>query len=212
MECFHPDCPMTPGRFADWQAAANAMQAAGLLSSRDIAQVGAALADCPPLGTEIDRPALSEATLSRLLGACPCLYTQIDRRATADAVVHLCEITLGERIVSINVERAFAVQYPAVFAIPPRQNYGNAGAISEALCAEVLTNEGLPPMPVVRAVCRSVRSRGLTPALLTALVKTRRALRTHTQTALTAASSGAHQVLSLSIVPHCTNSVHSAIT
>jgi hypothetical protein len=151
MRCFHPDCPMAPGQFPDWQAAASAILAAGRLIPRDVSLIGAALKDCPSPGTRIDSPTLSGAALWRLLAACPCLYTQLDRGATADAVVHLCEITLGQRVISANVEQAFAVQYPPTFKIPPARKYENAGAVSEALCAEVLTNEGLPPMKVVNS-------------------------------------------------------------
>jgi hypothetical protein len=134
---------MKPGQFPDWHAAATAMYTAGLLIIRDVASVGQALAGCPPPGTRIARPGLTAAALGRLLSACPCLYSQIDVDPTADAVVHLCEITLGARITSMNVELAFAVQHPAKFTIPPVRAYANAGAISEALCAEVLENAGL---------------------------------------------------------------------
>jgi hypothetical protein len=139
---------MAPTRFPDWQNAVHAMLAAGLLLRGDVTPALAALAVAPPLGNRFAL-ALTPARIHRLLAACPCLYTQVAMTATAEATVHLCEITLGARIMSVNVSDAFRVQYPPAFRISPQQNCTNAGAISEALCAEVLTNEGLPRMPVL---------------------------------------------------------------
>lgn len=88
--------------------------------------------------------------LNRLLESCPCLYTQIPAKASARATVHLCEVTLRERIDSENVAVAFEIQNPKdpshSFSYPPLEPCTDGGGIMEALCSEVLTNHGVPAM------------------------------------------------------------------
>ena len=94
-------------------------------------------------------PSLKPAHLERLFQYCPCLFAQLARPVTAEGIVHLCEVSLGKKIVSSNVDLAFEVQHPNTkkFLHPPRRDRrskGMGGAVMEALCAEVLTNHGIP--------------------------------------------------------------------
>jgi hypothetical protein len=104
----------------------------------------------PPIGIHSNLQIKNKKLLRRLLQFIPCLYTQLDYPTSADAIVHLCEITLGNEIKAANVYDAFIIQNPSdlskTFLINARQHRGVAGDISEALCSEVLTNEGLPPL------------------------------------------------------------------
>jgi hypothetical protein len=92
----------------------------------------------------------NRALLGRMLKWLPCLYTQLSEPTSADAIIHLCEITLGTKIMSTNVYDAFVIQNPndtsRGFSIPAQNHRGVAGDISEALCSEVLKNEGLPEL------------------------------------------------------------------
>jgi len=109
-----------------------------------------ALSSLGAIGTAGQLPIPKKRLLKRLLEWAPCLYTQLNIRTSADAIVHLCEITLGAKIVSANVHDAFVIQHPndttKTFSIAPQFWSGNPGDISEALCSEVLTNEGLPKL------------------------------------------------------------------
>lgn len=116
-------------------------------------ELEAVLAACGPLGHDVVNIAdqiLSSAPFKRILDLCPCLYAQLNVRVTARGVVHLCEITLGERIDSTNVFNAFQIQHPGIenipFVFPPIQAGAGGGDIMEALCSEVLSNHGVPHM------------------------------------------------------------------
>jgi len=104
------------------------------------------------IGTAYPLQISNHALLERFLKYLPCLYTQLNYPTSADSIVHLCEISLGARITSANVVNAFAIQNPndssATFSVNIQQLLGVAGDISEALCSEVLQNEGLPELPL----------------------------------------------------------------
>jgi len=89
----------------------------------------------------------NKAFLNRLLELCPCLYSQIPYRVSARGVVHLCEIALEETITSENVCDAFDVQHPSktdrTYKFAPLIEGAGGGDIMEALCSEVLANEGV---------------------------------------------------------------------
>ena len=73
----------------------------------------------------------------------------MDVPVDARAVVHLCELTLGDRISSGNVGQAFAIQHPngRAWRYPPfRVPAAGVGEISELLCSDLLANEGVPRM------------------------------------------------------------------
>lgn len=122
------------------------------IRSGDQARILAALSTCLNLGTlgHVDPPLLTTAAFQRVLQLCPCLFSQVPIRVTARAVAHLCEVTLGKRITSENVYDAFEIQHPRIaeqqFLYPPIEPGAGGGDIMETLCAEVLTNHGLPPM------------------------------------------------------------------
>jgi len=92
------------------------------------------------------------AYFKRLLRACPCLYAQLDVKITPKGVVHLCELTLGEKITSENVYNAFEIQHPTVttynYLYPPTTPGASGGEIMEQLCSEVLSNHDIPHMEV----------------------------------------------------------------
>jgi hypothetical protein len=102
----------------------------------------------PPIKKSLTVP--NAALIKRLLGLCPCLFNQLDIEATSAAVIHFCEITLGQAIKSANVHAAFKVQHPAApaFKFPPLRACSDGGAVMEMFCSEVLTNEGIPAMPL----------------------------------------------------------------
>lgn len=95
---------------------------------------------------------VSSAYFKRILRACPCLYAQLDEKVTPKAVVHLCEVTLGQRITSKNVYRAFEIQHPSInthtYLYPPATPGAAGGDIMEQLCSEVLSNHDIPHMEV----------------------------------------------------------------
>jgi hypothetical protein len=76
------------------------------------------------------------------------LFNQIERPASAEAIVHLCEVSLGKDITSANVYDAFLVQYPGKqnFKFSPLQGSAIGGTVMEMLCSEVLQNEQIPRM------------------------------------------------------------------
>lgn len=98
----------------------------------------------------INEDLLKTAYFKRLLEATPCLYSQLNVKVTARAIVHLCEVTLNERITSQNVYDAFEIQHPGrldkSFAYSPVINGAGGGDIMEQLCSEVLSNHGIPHM------------------------------------------------------------------
>lgn len=94
-------------------------------------------------------PKTAAATLKRLLGLCPCLYNQVDTKPSARAIVHLCELTIGDRITDENVSKAFAIQHPKApgWSYPPARPFeGAGGTVMELLCSEVLNSAGIPAM------------------------------------------------------------------
>jgi hypothetical protein len=93
-------------------------------------------------------PPLTAAAIGRLLRLCPCLFNQVDLAPTARAIVHFCELTLGERITAENVHRAFLIQHPRApgFNPAPLRECARGGTVMEFLCSEVLTSAGIPAM------------------------------------------------------------------
>jgi hypothetical protein len=152
MRCLHPHCPMNLQPSTWQQVVADPYLN---LPPKDQAEVAnwlnvhfASGPTMPP--TPRQRPAMAEAALMRLLMLCPCLFNQIDIATTATAVVHFCELTLGQRITALNVHAAFFVQHPKLlphFDPAPIQPCANGGAVMEMLCSEVLASAGIPPMP-----------------------------------------------------------------
>lgn len=153
MECLHPHCPMGHGA-ATWNDVVTSPEAN--VRAKDQAATLAILKRCghpakkPARTTASMLEALNKSAFKRLLEACPCLYAQLRTDASARGIVHLCEVTLGHQIVSSNVYSAFQIQHPKIknpsFLHPPVKNSAGGGDIMEALCAEVLTNHGIPHM------------------------------------------------------------------
>lgn len=149
MHCLHPFCPMGHGA-SSWADVVDHH----LMNVRSTAR-SALIADLGAFGP-LSNPSVVRALPKMLvrqcytiLSLCPCLYNQVDRRSSSRAIVHFCEITLGERITSANVHEAFKVQHPGLvppFAYPPAQAGQDGGTIMELLCSEVLTNENIPEM------------------------------------------------------------------
>lgn len=160
MNCLHPFCPMSVSSISpDWASVVGHHDLNIKLS--DQATVAAFLnANFRAPGTwtsaEPLSPPVTKALLKRLLDSCPCLFTQIEIAPTARAVVHLCELTLGEKITSANVHEAFLIQHPRAGTPPwkysPRRSpKGIGGSIMEFLCSEVLTAAGIPMMSLDKA-------------------------------------------------------------
>lgn len=149
MNCLHPHCPMGTG-LATWNDVVDhpGIYRRGL----DRAALIATLSTLGPVGTPSGITITNRALRNRLLEWLPCLYTQLNEPTSAQSIVHLCEITLGARIVSSNVHDAYIIQNPSdtsrTFRINPLYFRGVPGDISESLCSEVLTNEGLPALDV----------------------------------------------------------------
>jgi len=151
MNCLHPWCPVGAGA-PSWtevvehpalrlSAAERASTLACLDAEFSMAPSSPAVARQPP--------ELGIAKRKRLLELCPCLFNQIDVGPNARAVVHFCEITLGQRITAANVHDAFMIQHPASgpdFNPPPFRNAANGGTVMEMLCSEVLASAGIPAM------------------------------------------------------------------
>lgn len=96
-------------------------------------------------------PKMQKKQYQVMLRLCPCLYNQVGAKPSSRAIVHFCEITIEDRIVSTNVNLAFKVQHPKLpppFKYPPALKGGQGGTIMELLCSEVLTNEGIPEMQI----------------------------------------------------------------
>lgn len=148
MKCLHPSCPMGGG-LSTWEAVLsdptfgiNENERSRLLPIFE--SFGGDFGVARPL------PITNAALKKRLFDACPCLFSQVTERVTAAAVVHFCEITLRERITSTNVCAAFDIQHPkkpdTPYLYKPLAEGAGGGDIMEALCSEVLTNEGIPHM------------------------------------------------------------------
>ena len=96
-------------------------------------------------------PPISGAALDRLLKQAPCLFNQMDKRASPRAIVHFCELTLGRALVPQNAWDAFLIQHPkqgAPFRFGLNGRSGDGGTVMELLCSEILTNSGIPEMPL----------------------------------------------------------------
>lgn len=149
MICLHPQCPMGHG-LPSWSEVVN--DARLKIKQNDRATVLAILnaSSLNIIGQHYTLSLSNRSLLERLLQWLPCLYTQINEPTSAEAIVHLCEITLGARINSANVYDAFVIQNPSdntrTFSIQAQYHRGVPGDISEALCSEVLNNEGLPEL------------------------------------------------------------------
>ncbi|WFU31301.1 hypothetical protein QA635_32790 [Bradyrhizobium brasilense] len=149
MDCLHPHCPAGHGA-KSWKDVVESP----LLRARkgDKPVLLAALAkdfgplSSPPYARMLPVP--NAALIERLVRLCPCLFNQLDLAATAEAIVHLCEISLGAIITSANVYDAFQVQYPGreSFAFPPVKGSAIGGTVMEMFCSEVLQNEQIPRM------------------------------------------------------------------
>lgn len=151
LRCLHPRCPMGQGA-PDWEHVVDLPELrvrrgdrAALLASLN----GHFLR--PPSNPLMLSPAptANGALLRRLVQLCPCLSNQFDYPVSASAVVHLCELTLGHRIGPASVQAAFEVQHPRNrnWRYPPnRVPEAGVGDISELLCSDLLSNEGVPQM------------------------------------------------------------------
>jgi hypothetical protein len=153
MRCLHPHCPMSPAS-STWQEVVDHSELR--LQPKHKAAAAAWLAlhfATGPVMPPASRPPppIPIAALARLLRLCPCLFNQIDIAPTARAIVHFCELTLGQKITAANVHAAFFVQHPKLppdFSPGPLRACPNGGTIMEMLCSEVLTSAGILPMPV----------------------------------------------------------------
>lgn len=148
LECLHPRCPMGEGA-RNWGEVINHPHLNA--PEREKTELLSRLENIAgEFGTEHNLPTTNRALLHRLLVLCPCLYSELSVRVSAQGVVHLCEITLGQRITSENVCRAFDVQHPGKpeidYQYAPLTPGAGGGDIMEALCGEVLNNEGIPHM------------------------------------------------------------------
>lgn len=149
MDCLHPHCPTGRGA-KSWDEVVDFP----LLKVREAdkpALLAALKKDFNALSSPAiakPKPAQNSALVNRLLRLCPCLFNQIELPASAEAIVHLCEISLGVTITSTNVYDAFLVQYPKKerFAFPPLKGCKIGGTVMEMLCSEVLQNEQIPRM------------------------------------------------------------------
>ncbi|WP_441242753.1 hypothetical protein [Tardiphaga sp. 768_D3_N2_1] len=151
MKCLHPYCPNGQGA-ASWDEVVDSPELKARKDDKPVL-LAALKADFGALTSVPVAKALpvpNQALVSRLLHLCPCLFNQIDVPATAEAIVHLCEITLGTTINASNVYDAFLVQYPKkeTFKFPPIEGCRIGGTVMEMLCSEVLENEGVPRMPL----------------------------------------------------------------
>lgn len=151
MRCLHPHCRI-PGPASTWAdvAAHPLMKVRPAEQAALAADLQARFGPLTAPAAPVQPPAMTVSRIRALLTLCPCLFNQIAIAPNARAVVHFCEMTLGKPVTSANVYDAFTVQLPGKlafsppFAEPPR----NGGTIMEMLCSEVLSNEGLPEMPL----------------------------------------------------------------
>lgn len=154
MKCLHPSCPLGAAAHPqNWQEVIDRLLADGVtIRPRDREPLLAALTQVGgDLGTLRAVPTLGNGALwRRILDSCPCLFTQFNVKPTSRAVGHFCEVTMGQRLGSANIERAFKIQNPndhtEEFAVNffAEQDTPEAGEIVEMFCGELLRNEGLP--------------------------------------------------------------------
>lgn len=151
MRCLHPHCPTNKGA-TSWKEVvdspllkATKADKAVLLAALDT-NFGKLTSPAAPKA----KPVANTALVDRLLRLCPRLFNQLEVAATPEAVVHLCEISLGQEINSANVYDAFLVQYPGkeTYTFPPLKPSISGGSVMEMLCSEVLANEQIPRMNV----------------------------------------------------------------
>lgn len=158
MECLHPFCPMGTGALNWAVVAEQAIPSGARKRPQAIADLVTALDRDFGLAPgnqakNMSKPTIVIAHFKALLDLCPCLVTQIDIPVSAQAVVHLCELTLGAPISSDNIGKAFAIQHPKSrnWRYPPfRKPTAGVGDISEFLCSDLLANEGIPRMKSVK--------------------------------------------------------------
>jgi hypothetical protein len=148
MRCMHPFCPNGEG-LENWAAVVESPELK--ISARHQEGILQALDQVSHLNGSrhvVDEQLMNSAPFGRILEASPCLYAQLAKRVTPKAVVHLCEVTLGQSINSRNVFDAFKIQHPNNrdfdFLHPPVTPGAGGGDIMEQLCSEVLTNHGVP--------------------------------------------------------------------
>lgn len=146
MECLHPFCPMGSSA-QNWQDVVNDPRLEIKISDRqDLIKGLKSIKSNFGIEHKVSFP--SKASKNRILSLSPCLFTQMKEKCSAEAIIHLCEISLGKKIVSANVNRAFDIQNPRNkmfnFLHSPIVNGASVGAITEGLCSEVLENEGIP--------------------------------------------------------------------
>jgi hypothetical protein len=151
MRCMHPHCPVGHGA-KNWEEVVDSP----VLRARKIDKpilLAALNKDFGALASPAvakSLPIPNAALIDRLVRLCPCLFNQLALAASAEAVVHLCEISLGTVIKSANVYDAFQVQYPGreTFSFPPLKGSVIGGTVMEMFCSEVLQNEQIPRMSV----------------------------------------------------------------
>lgn len=149
MICLHPHCPAGRGA-KSWDEVVDSPELKVSKAHKPVL-LAALKKDFGPLSSPAvakPKPVTNAALVSRLLRLCPCLFNQIELPATAEAIVHLCEISLGADITASNVYDAFLVQYPdkETFKFPPLKGCRIGGTVMEMLCSEVLQNEQIPRM------------------------------------------------------------------
>lgn len=153
LDCIHPYCPKGGG-LPSWRDVAESelVHLRPIEKAPFVGHMEAFYAAAPSgSGIGCDLPPISKAALSRLLKAAPCLYNQVDKRSSAQSIIHFCELTLGEPITDQNAFDAFLVQHPKEgppFNPGPVVPCTDGGTVMELLCSEILTNSGIPPMPV----------------------------------------------------------------
>lgn len=151
MQCLHPYCPTGNGA-KSWKEVVDlpTMKVKSADKAALVAVLDKHFGKLASPAVPKPKPIAIDAVVDRLLRHCPCLFNQLQLAATPEAVVHLCEITLGKKITSSNVYDAFLVQYPKkeTYKYPPLEPCVSGGAVMEMLCSEVLVNEQIPRMEV----------------------------------------------------------------
>lgn len=151
MQCLHPYCPTGNGANS-WQEVVDLPALKVRKAEREplLAALHKDFGNLASPAVQQAKPIANNALVNRLLRLCPCLFNQLKLAATPQAVVHLCEITLGQKITSANVYEAFLAQYPEkeTYKFPPLEPCVSGGSVMEMLCSEVLVNEQIPRMDV----------------------------------------------------------------
>ena len=153
MDCLHPLCPMGKGA-SSWEEVVNhpTLQLNPARKTILRAVLETEFTNGPSsVPIVLSLPKIGNSLLSALLKLCPCLFNQVKtgKGCTPRGVVHLCELTLGERITEANVHKAFLVQHPKKgppYKFPPVEPCANGGTVMEMLCSEVLTSAEIPAM------------------------------------------------------------------